>query len=98
MNTQHQPALTTTETAIEHLNTLGAKLTAAGYRTRLDVAPDRIPSLHVQNPAGVRLQETIYAAPRSGSWSYWWSWAEPIAADADEAAVTIARVLAATRS
>jgi hypothetical protein len=96
MNAPANPQQTAnTEAAIRHLEVLSAELNKLGFRTRLDDVVDRLPSLHVQNPepsAGA-LQERVYAAPRADSWSYWWSWAEPIAELPADAAEIIANVL-----
>jgi hypothetical protein len=59
----------------------------------------RVPSLRVVNPAAPALAEDVYAGCcEDGSWWFWWSWAERIAAatDLDQAAARIAHVLAAS--
>jgi hypothetical protein len=83
--------------AISRLEALGAELTRAGWRTRMMTTPERVPCLHVQNPqpGATALHEDIYCAPRDGTWTYWWSWAEAISADLAEAAVLIGKVLRA---
>jgi hypothetical protein len=90
-----QQAAANTEEAIRRLDALGSDLERLGLRTRLDIVIDRPPSLHVQNPepgAGA-LQEHIYAAPKGGQWTFWWSWAEPVAELPADAAAVIARAL-----
>jgi hypothetical protein len=88
-------APTTIESVITMLETLGTELGAAGWNTRLQIAPGRAPALFVQNPepgAGA-LNEHIYAAPKDDGLWFWWSWAEPIAKDTAETAVLIRRAL-----
>jgi hypothetical protein len=83
---------------LDRLECLAEALARCGLRARLLTPPGRVPSLHVVNPAAARLSEDIYAGRNSdGSWWFWWSWAERIAAeeDLDGAAALIQRVLAA---
>ena len=83
---------------LDRLECLAEALARCGLRARLLTPPGRVPSLHVVNPTAARLSEDIYAGRNSdGSWWFWWSWAERIAAeeDLDGAAVLIQRVLAA---
>jgi hypothetical protein len=95
MNTAASPA--TIETAISMLENLGTELAAAGWTTRLQVAPGRAPALFVGNPepGAAALNETIYAAPKDDGFWYWWSWSEPIARDTAQAAALIRRALRA---
>jgi hypothetical protein len=78
------------------LDALASELASRGWTTRMDQPPGRLPSLHVRNPdpGASALSEYIYAQPRpSGTWAYWWPWAEPIAETPVEAATIITRVL-----
>lgn len=80
------------------LEGLAQVLADHGLRTRLMTPPGRVPSLHVVNPAAAALAEDVYAGRAAdGLWWFWWSWAEPIAADEDleGAATMIGHVLAA---
>ena len=82
---------------LARLEGLAAILAGHGLRTRLMTPPGRIPSLHVVNPSASALAEDVYAGRGpDGRWSFWWSWAERIAAseDLETAAALIARVLA----
>jgi hypothetical protein len=83
--------------AITRLEALSDELTRAGWRTRMKTTPERVPCLHVQNPqpGATALREDIYCAPRNGTWTYWWSWAEAICTDVSEAAGIIGKVLRA---
>jgi hypothetical protein len=70
------------------------------YLDQLDrLAPaGRVPSLRVINPAAPALAEDVYAGCcGDGSWWFWWSWAERIAAatELDRAAERVAHVLSA---
>ena len=92
------PAATTSatvQTAISLLEALGAELGRSGWATRLQLAPGRAPSLHVQNPAVAQLTETIYAAPKDDGFWFWWSWYEPIAKTPPDTAAIIVRALRA---
>jgi hypothetical protein len=91
------PAPTTIETVIAMLESLGTDLHAAGWTTRLMIAPGRAPALFVQNPApgAAALNETIHAAPKDDGFWFWWSWAEPIHQDTAQAAALIRRALRA---
>jgi hypothetical protein len=83
---------------LDRLEGLAEVLARHGLRARLMTPPGRVPSLHVVNPAAATLSEDIYAGrSQDGSWWFWWSWAERIAAeqDMDSAAALIQRVLAA---
>jgi len=90
-------AATAATESITRLESLGAELDRAGWRTRLVTEPGRLPTLHVQNPqpGTAMLSEDIYCAPRGDTWTYWRSWAEPICADIAEAAAIISKVLRA---
>jgi hypothetical protein len=83
------------EIAVNRLEELGCRLGEVGWPARLRAEPDRVPCLHVQNPVpGCRaLAEDIYAAPKQDGFWFWWSWAEPIAQTAEDAAAAITRVL-----
>jgi hypothetical protein len=78
----------------EELSRLAAELPAHGLHATLHELPGRLPCLDVRNPAAAALTERIYAA----SGSFWWSWAERIAACDDPAATAaaLARVLRTT--
>jgi hypothetical protein len=89
------PAAATIETVISMLERLGSVLDGAGWTTRLQIAPGRAPSLHVQNPAAPQLSETIRAAPKNEGLWFWWSWAEPIGQDPAATAAIILRALRA---
>jgi hypothetical protein len=82
---------------LDHLEKLGEELTRRGLQVRLELAPGRVPSLHVVNPNARALEEHVYAGCGSdGVWWFWWSWAERIAEtnDMERAGAAIARVLA----
>jgi hypothetical protein len=82
----------------DRLDQLGPALTACGMTASLVTPAGRVPSLRVVNPAAPALAEDVYAGCcADGSWWFWWSWAERIAAasDLDQAAARIAHVLAA---
>lgn len=88
------PALACTD----QLDRLAAALAVHGMTTHLVTPPGRVPSLRVVNEAAPALAEDVYAGcGEDGSWWFWWSWAERIAAaaDLDAAAARIAHVLAA---
>jgi hypothetical protein len=75
------------------LDKLAAELRVRGYHAHLIVPAGRPPSLAVTNPRATMLAETVMA----DTTSFWWPWADRIAAVADVAgaADVIARVLAA---
>ena len=80
------------------LEGLAEVLAHHGLRTSLMAPPGRVPSLHVVNPAASALAEDVYAGrSQDGTWWFWWSWAERIAAgeDLEGAAALIKQVLAA---
>ena len=82
----------------DELDRLAAALARHGMTTHLMAPPGRVPSLRVVNEAAPALAEDVYAGCcEDGSWWFWWSWAERIAAatDLDVAAARIAHVLAA---
>ncbi len=82
----------------DRLDRLLPVLVRHGLRASMLAPSGRVPSLHVVNPAAMSLAEDIYAGScEDGSWWFWWSWAERIAAadDLDGAAARIAHVLAA---
>ena len=82
---------------LARLERLGDVLAQHGLRAKLMTPPGRVPSLHVVNPAAAALAEDVYAGRgQDGSWWFWWSWAERIAAseDLEGAAARIRRVLA----
>ena len=82
----------------DQLDRLAAALARPGMTTHLMAPPGRVPSLRVVNEAAPALAEDVYAGCcEDGSWWFWWSWAERIAAatDLDAAAARIAHVLAA---
>jgi hypothetical protein len=82
----------------ERLDQLGPALAPFGMTASLVTPAGRVPSLRVVNPAAPALAEDVYAGCcEDGSWWFWWSWAERIAAasDLDQAAARIAHVLAA---
>jgi hypothetical protein len=85
---------------ISRLEALGAELAGHGWRVRTVAPAGRAPCLHVANPepGASALAEDIYAAPRDGTWWFWWSWAEPIAADPVGAAAVIVRVLRSAKA
>jgi hypothetical protein len=75
------------------LGKLAAELRVRGYQAHLIAPVGRLPSLAVTNPQAAVLAETVMA----DATSFWWPWADRIAAVADVAAAAevIARVLAA---
>jgi hypothetical protein len=78
------------------LEALAGELASRGWSARLDILPGRLPRLRAANPAVPELAEDIYAQSLAdGTWWYWWSWAEPIAADAVGAAEVVIRALRA---
>jgi len=78
---------------IARLEALEAEIAQLGWNGRLYTPSGRTPSLLVSGAATLR--EHIYSQPRvkGAAWFYWWSWAEPIACDAAEAASIITSVL-----
>jgi hypothetical protein len=83
---------------LSRLEGLAEVLAQHGLRTSLMAPPGRVPSLHVVNPTASALAEDVYAGRgQDGTWWFWWSWAERIAAwdDLEGAATLIKRVLAA---
>ena len=89
----------TAQVCADRLDQLGPALTARGMTASLVTPAGRVPSLRVVNPAAPALAEDVYAGCcEDGSWWFWWSWAERIAAasDLDQAAARIAHVLAAS--
>ncbi|GAA3807097.1 hypothetical protein GCM10022226_29050 [Sphaerisporangium flaviroseum] len=80
-----------TTTAITHLQELGDHLQARGLHVRVGTTSNGIPQLIVVSTTVPTLSEVIFAAPRQGSWWYWWSWAERIAS-VDELPTTVTRV------
>ena len=81
---------------LARLERLGDVLAQHGLRAKLMTPPGRVPSLHVVNPSAASLAEDVYAGRgQDGSWWFWWSWAERIAAseDIEGAAARIRRVL-----
>jgi hypothetical protein len=90
---------TTIETVIAMLEALGAELDAAGWVTRLRIAPGRAPALFVRNPeqGAAALNEHVYVAPKDDGFWFWWSWSEPIHQDTAQAAAIIRRALRAAR-
>jgi len=80
------------------LECLAEMLTQHGLRASVTASRESTPSLHVVNPEAPVLAEDVYAGrANDGSYWFWWSWAERIAAGADleGAADRIKRVLAA---
>jgi hypothetical protein len=101
MTVEAQRMREASEIQLGNLENLGEELTRRGMQVRLVLPPGRVPSLHVVNPQARALEEHIYAGCGSdGSWWFWWSWAERIAAtgDLDLAAGAIVRVLASRPS
>ncbi len=97
MTMEVQRARGTVELQHSYLEALAAGLSRLGLTAQLQAPAGRIPSLHVVNPSASVLAENVFAAcGRDGTWWYWWSWAERIAAadDAAFAAARIAQVLA----
>ncbi len=83
---------------LSRLEGLAEVLGHRGLRASLMAPAGRVPSLHVVNPAAPALAEHVYAGRgQDGTWWFWWSWAERIAAveDLEGAASLIERVLAA---
>jgi hypothetical protein len=93
-----EAAAPTVSPAIALLEALGTELAGRGWPSRLVREPGRLPYLHVANPepGAAALAEDIYCAPRVSEWWFWWSWAEPLAADPAGGAEIITRVLRAT--
>jgi hypothetical protein len=89
----------TAQACADRLDQLGAALAARGMTASLVTPAGRVPSLRVVNPAAPALAGDVYAGCcEDGSWWFWWSWAERIAAAShlDQAAARIAHVLAAS--
>jgi hypothetical protein len=80
---------------LARLEALGSELERQGWRTRLVVQAGRVPCLRVTNPepGAAALTEHIYYAPKGDAWTFWWSWAEPIAIEVPDTADIIVRVL-----
>jgi hypothetical protein len=82
--------------AAARLEELAGELDARGWPAWVDTQPGRPPRLHARNPetGATALSEQIYAHPLAdGTWTYWWSWAEPITPDPASTADAITRVL-----
>jgi hypothetical protein len=83
---------------LSRLEGLAEVLAHHGLRTSLMAPQGRVPSLHVVNPTASAMAEDVYAGrAQDGTWWFWWSWAERIAAwdDLESAAALIKQVLAA---
>ena len=96
-----RPAETRARPGADRLDQLGPALARFGMTANLVTPAGRVPSLRVVNPAAPALAEDIYTGcGEDGTWWFWWSWAERIAAasDVDQAAALIAHVLAAPHS
>ena len=66
---------------LDQLDRLAPVLARHGMSTNLMAPAGRVPSLRVVNPAAPALAEDVYAGCcEDGSWWFWWSWAERIAA------------------
>jgi hypothetical protein len=80
-----------TQAEQDELEKLAAEVSALGFTAQLVTPAGRLPHLEVSNPRNSRLTERVYA--QAGS--YFWPWAEPIAACGEPAgaASIIARVL-----
>jgi hypothetical protein len=77
---------------LHRLERLAAELRRQGMAADLVVAPGRIPRLEVVHPAGPT--EDVYAwCGQDGTWWFWWSWAERIAAEPGDAVARIEQVL-----
>ncbi|MCG5218141.1 hypothetical protein [Streptosporangium sp. KLBMP 9127] len=88
-------------TAIEHLTQLRDLLTERGLHARLLTDSRRLPCLQVVHlVAATALTEHILAAPKEGTWRFWWSWGEQIGcvSDITTTADRIQHVLAPTAS
>lgn len=86
------------DTGRGRLECLAEMLAQHGLRASLTTSPESAPSLHVVNPGAPVLAEDVYAGrAKDGSYWFWWSWAERIAAgeDLEGAAARIKKVLAA---
>jgi hypothetical protein len=82
----------------DQLERLTPVLARHGMTTNLVAPPGRVPCLRVLNPADPALAEDVYADRcEDGSWWFWWSWAERIAAatELDRAAERVVHVLSA---
>jgi hypothetical protein len=65
---------------LSRLESLAGALTARGLHADVVALPGRIPRLEVASPS-LRTTEDVYAwRCQDGTWWYWWSWAERIAA------------------
>ncbi|GAA0944774.1 hypothetical protein [Nonomuraea longicatena] len=67
-----------TDQAAAYLAELRTLLEEQGLHARILTQPGRLPRLRVINPDCTTLCEVVTAAPLSGEWSLWWSWAEQI--------------------
>src|SRR5260370_17020020 len=76
---------------LSRLEGLAEVLAHHGLRASLMAPPGRVPSLHVVNPAASVLAEDVYTGRgQDGTWWFWWSWAERVAAGEDlEAAAAL---------
>jgi hypothetical protein len=92
---QREAVATTIQNTVFRLEALGAELAGLGWPSRLVSQPARLPRLHVVNPepGAAALSEDVYCAARVDELVFWWSWAEPIAAEPADAAAIIVRVL-----
>ena len=98
MGTHRARTLSRPEACADLLDQLGPALEGYGLTASLVTPAGRVPSLRVVNPAAPALAEDVYAGCcEDGSWWFWWSWAERIAAASDlgQAAARIGHVLAA---
>src|SRR5580693_2336185 len=83
---------------LDQLDRLAPELAKQGMTTNVMAPAGRVPSLRVVNPAAPALAEDVYAGCcEDGSWWFWWSWAERIAAatELERAAERVAHVLSA---
>jgi hypothetical protein len=97
-HTMSRPEPAPDQAGADRLDQLGPALARYGMTASLVTPDGRVPSLRVVNPAAPALAEDVYTGRcEDGSWWFWWSWAERIAAasDLDDAAARIAHVLAA---
>jgi hypothetical protein len=84
---------------LDQLDRLAPVLARQGMTTNLMAPAGRVPSLRVVNPAAPALAEDVYAGCcEDGSWWFWWSWAERIAAatELERAAERVVHVLSAS--
>jgi hypothetical protein len=83
------------DASLHRLEHLAVELRRRSMTADLVVAPGRTPRLEVVHPGGAAEDVYAWRGVQDGTWWFWWSWAERIAAaaDLDDAAARIEQVL-----